>query len=658
MKNILLISLAASSLLAAENVVLDEILVESTLSEVNTEQVQSADTAEILAKEVPGISLVRRSGVANDIILRGQKNDNINVIVDGGKIYGACPNRMDPPTSHVITPNIGTINVIEGPYDVEHAGTLSGYVAIDTVAPEKGFHGDFNVGFGSFAATNVAGTLTGGNDMVQALIGVSGQWSDQYVDGDGNTFAEQINNAIAAGQASMMNAYAPAYVNHSAYDKKSILGKVNFDITENIHWSFGYTGNRGKGILYPNSMMDAQFDNSDLYNTELKFTDLGSLSKALSLKYYYSYVDHSMGTDWRRAAMMMGAKTNHLTDTIQGATVKNTTALTDTVDLTIGLDGSLRNWNGWYEQNGTYTGPSINEADTTNAAVFAELQKRYVNGSVKLGMRYDDSKIKSGNAALSEKSYTSFGANIFADYSLSDSLGLFGGFGVASRVPDGKELFLQKGATYVGTPTLDQTSNYEVDLGMKNVYSAFNLKTRVFYSMLKNYIYYDAALSANNYVNIDAHIYGIEMSGSWFMSDKVYLDFSAAAQRGRKDDTTPNQTNKNLADIPPLRGRVALNWNYSDENFVSAEVSGSDKWRNIDNANGEQKINSWAVVNLRLNHRITHEIGMIIGIDNLFDETYAVSNSYKGLTLLTGANGTMLLNEPGRNFYANFTYNF
>ena len=49
---------------------------------------------------------------------------------------------------------------------------------------------------------------------------------------------------------------------------------------------------------------------------------------------------------------------------------------------------------------------------------------------------------------------------------------------------------------------------------------------------------------------------------------------------------------------------------------------------------------------------------MIAGINNLFDETYAVSNTYKGLTLVTGANGTMLMNEPGRNVYANVTYNF
>ena len=117
-----------SSLLANE---LGVIEVESTkLSDVSGDEVKSADLAEALAKKLPSVSIVRRSGIANDIILRGQKKDNINILIDNTKVYGACPNRMDPPTSHVLTNTIESINVIEGPYDVENFGTLSGAVEI------------------------------------------------------------------------------------------------------------------------------------------------------------------------------------------------------------------------------------------------------------------------------------------------------------------------------------------------------------------------------------------------------------------------------------------------------------------------------------------------------------------------------------------------
>ncbi|HIE55402.1 MAG TPA: TonB-dependent receptor, partial [Chromatiaceae bacterium] len=122
------------------------IVVEGTrISDVSARYVESADLAEGLFKNIAGVSLVRRSGIANDVILRGQKKDNINILVDGAKIYGACPNRMDPPTSHVVNSNIEAVEIIEGPYDVENFGTLSGAVTVTTREPERGFHGDVDL---------------------------------------------------------------------------------------------------------------------------------------------------------------------------------------------------------------------------------------------------------------------------------------------------------------------------------------------------------------------------------------------------------------------------------------------------------------------------------------------------------------------------------
>ena len=45
------------------------------------------------------------------------------------------------------------------------------------------------------------------------------------------------------------------------------------------------------------------------------------------------------------------------------------------------------------------------------------------------------------------------------------------------------------------------------------------------------------------------------------------------------------------------------------------------------------------------------------GINNFFDRTYAVSNSYVGLSTLTTTQ-PLVLNEPGRNFYATLSYKF
>src|SRR5210317_1923776 len=100
--------MAVSSALAAEELGIIEVE-STTLNDVSGEEVKSADLAEALSRNVPSVSLVRRSGISNDIILRGQKKDNINILIDDAKVYGACPNRMDPPTSHVLTNTIDSI---------------------------------------------------------------------------------------------------------------------------------------------------------------------------------------------------------------------------------------------------------------------------------------------------------------------------------------------------------------------------------------------------------------------------------------------------------------------------------------------------------------------------------------------------------------------
>ncbi|MDD2400127.1 MAG: TonB-dependent receptor, partial [Sulfurovum sp.] len=88
MKKLVCLSVAASFCLHAANVELGTIEVEEkieteVIKDVSNEEIKSADVAEGLAKESSSVWLVRRSGISNDIIVRGQKKDNINVTIDG-----------------------------------------------------------------------------------------------------------------------------------------------------------------------------------------------------------------------------------------------------------------------------------------------------------------------------------------------------------------------------------------------------------------------------------------------------------------------------------------------------------------------------------------------------------------------------------------------
>lgn len=54
------------------------------------------DVGEALTR-LDGVWKIRKGGIANDVLLRGFQQDNVNVLIDGARIHGACPNRMDPP---------------------------------------------------------------------------------------------------------------------------------------------------------------------------------------------------------------------------------------------------------------------------------------------------------------------------------------------------------------------------------------------------------------------------------------------------------------------------------------------------------------------------------------------------------------------------------
>ncbi len=637
------------------------------LSDVSGEELKSADVAEALASQVPEVSLVRRSGIANDIILRGQKKDNINILIDGAKIYGACPNRMDPPTSHILANNVDGIDITEGPYDVENFGTLSGAVMITTKKPEKELVGEVGVNFGSWNYQKAYASMSAGTDAMRILISASRESSDQYEDGDGNTFYEQITNLDPATTSQ----YKPEYKDQQAYVKQTAMAKLFVDTAENQELRLSYTANRSDDVLYPSSGMDALYDNSDLINLEYSFTDLGAYSKSLDFQYYDSKVDHPMSNYYRLSSGTGSANEmiSALTTAMQGFKVKNRMELDADTSLSFGLDASKRNWDGSYTVKGGMMAMamdgqiSIDDVDTQNQALFIELEKRIDAWNVKTGLRADNTTIKPGPAHTQpDNDYSGVGGFIFTSYDSSAATRYFAGVGVSSRVPDARELYFygpsMMGPVAVGTPDLKQTTNTEIDLGVEQKYQTTNLKFKLFHSTLKDYIYYNASSATNNFENIDATIYGASLSGAWFVNDQISLDYGIAWQRGEKSEALAGQTDKDLAEISPTKLNLALNYDYSSDGSVRLEYVATDKWSNYDADNGEQAIDAYQVLNLKAQQMVNKNIELTLGVDNLTDETYATTNTYKDLKLLAASGNVMLLNEPGRYVYLNAAYKF
>ncbi len=669
-KNTVCISLLLSPLLMAETVEMNEVQIDESINsvkinDVSGEELKSADLAESLTQTVPSVSLVRRSGIANDIVLRGQKKDNINIIADGTKTYGACPNRMDPATSHIVTNNIESVEVTEGPYDIENFGTLSGAVDIKTKQPTKEFSGELNVNVGSFNYRKASATLSGGNDWFRAMITTSTEQSDQYKDGDGNTFADQIDNYLAPTHP---QAYKPEYRDMKAFEKKSLMGKIFMNPTDNQEIRLSYTANRSDNVLYPSSAMDALYDDSDIYNLEYSIHDMGIFSKQLDMQVYHSEVEHPMATSYRNVsrADLSREVISKLTTSVDGARIKNLSEIGD-LEMTLGLDASRRNWDGKYYGRSPMPMPagtdvtgrvSIEDTDTDNIALFAKFFQQFGQLDLELGGRYDDTTIDTAGT-LEDRDYSSLNGYLTATYHADDSVEYFVGTGKSSRVPDARELYFKNAmGMLIGTPTLEQTKNYEVDLGVKKQYESGFAKAKIFHSWLKDFIAYNDAKPMYSFENVDATIYGIEVSSFYTLTDTWSFEGGLAYQRGEKDAPLSGQTDTDLAEIPPLKANVALNYD-TELTSTKLEIVAADRWKHFDEDNGEQAISGYAIANIKWNRDLENGFDITIGLDNAFNHKYAVSNTYKDLTLLESAgNEVILMNEPGRYFYANLRYRF
>ncbi len=292
---------------------------------------------------------------------------------------------------------------------------------------------------------------------------------------------------------------------------------------------------------------------------------------------------------------------------------------------------------------------SLASTDTTNKAIFSKVEKSFGKLDLEVGTRYDYTDVDSSDSTKTDKKYVGLNANIFGVYNVDEKMKYFAGIGKSTRVPEARELYTT-GMGAQGNAQLDDVKNYEADLGFDKTIGNFNIRPKIFYSVLKDYIYN----TGTKFENIDAKIYGLDISGLYAMTDNLSLDYGVAYQKGKKDG---DFTDKDLAEIPPLKGNFALNYEM-DKAKYTAEVVAVDSWNNFDSSAREQELAGYALFNLKYNNQLHKNIGLTLGVDNVFDKVYNSTNTYQDITYATVGSDRVLINDPGRYGYVNLKYSF
>ncbi|WP_333784086.1 TonB-dependent receptor [Thermocrinis sp.] len=661
---------------------------EDSLEVREVRESSAKDVGEALTK-ISGLSKFRRGAIANDVLIRAFQKDNINVLIDDAEVHGACPNRMDPPAFHVDFSEVEKIEIIKGPFDVRHQGSMGGLVNIITKKPDKGFKLNLNASVGSFNFINLSPVISYADNRFYGLAGYSYKYSKPYEDGDGKKIT-QVHPSTSP------NRYKPEFINSKAFEINTYWAKFGLKPLENHELELAYTRQSAKHVLYPALMMDADYDDTDRFSFSYKVGKVSDLIKSLNFHVYYTKVEHWMDDRFRASSARGYSKP----DPWGMATYAETKTLGGRIEgeignFLVGFEAYKRNWDATNYMWPTMMASAPNrqfiipDVDITNLGVFGEYKTK-LSDKLRLsaGLRLDTTKSEANSSKANTNLYFAYkntrstsktdtypSGNVQIFYSFTPELELFGGLGYGVRVPDQQERYfaLNRAAmcnatmpfcAWVGNPELKPSKNTELDLGLKYSSQRLLVKGTAFYSLVKDYITIHRQRrqngsdvvpgdSAMSYANVDAVFYGFEADIRANLFGNLFLFGGVSYVEGRKDrDSRLNINDKDVAEVPPLKTRLGLRYD-TGLWFMEGEVVATATQNKVDSDLKEQKTSGYGVLNLKAGVN-WKGLSLMAGVDNVLDKKYYEHTSFIRHPFMTGVK----VPEPGRTFFLNASYRF
>ncbi len=339
-----------------------------------------------VAEEIDGLHNVKRGKSSLDINLRGFMKDNINILPNGEKIYGACPNRMDPPSTLTTIEDLKYVEVIKGPYDVKNQGGMGGSIYTEPRDIEIGLKNQVKLQTGSYGENIGSFRSAYGSDSFKIAISGSYQSYYPYKDGKGKSITSVYPDLdhplvyfpIPATITIDGNSYGttdlkykypyffPEVASAPSSNRYEYNSRNNLTIkrTANLRLIFSPSPHQEielqgsyasqNNSLTPYLLMDMIWD--DLKRGSIKYTlkNLNETVKKLSIKFYGNEILHDM-TDSLRCSSYSSANCvenifsreygmrSWAESRINGVKLEAELALVG--KTTLGIDQYLRRWN-------------------------------------------------------------------------------------------------------------------------------------------------------------------------------------------------------------------------------------------------------------------------------------------------------------------------
>lgn len=648
-------------------------------SEPEKKIVQSKNVADLF-KDINGFALIKRGNYAIDPSFRASQYEQLNVQFNGGtKVMHACPNRMDPITTHVIPEEIERVEVVKGPYTFRYGPTFGGIVNLVTQEvekQEKGYHGKVNFGgenngnaITSFANVKYVG------EQFDANFNFGFRDFGNYEDGDGNEVPSSFKSTDYGVQ-------------------------VGYNPTENQRIQLGFRQSFGRDVLHAGLPMDTEIDDSNVLSLDYKLDNISKGLKTLNAKVYRSKVDHVMTNELRPTFMMMEAVSEVDATTLGGRIelewrpMENFKLYTGVDAFSVGRTGNRTRLVKRNMMTGellpmpmTFTDEVWQDSQIDDYGAFVEgkypLSEKFL---LNIGARYDRVHSKIDAPAddfvaeypdLGNRTEHNVSTTASLKYMATSNLLFELAYGRGVRSANMIERFInhftvgQDPYEYVGNPYLDAEVNNQFELGMKArtnfdgfAFNGLDYGASIYYSIYDNYIVamIDPTLykkympmqeptEVKRFNNLDkAYKTGFEIFGELaFLNDFAFKTELSYVYAKNQD------LDESLPLTPPLVTRLNLSFE-KEKIWARATYTVTSKQTDIARSFGERTTDGYGVADLSFGVKPFEYLTIGVAASNIFDETY---NNHLNFSFANQADyGRVPINDPGRNLSAFVQYSF
>ena len=593
--------------------------------------VPASDAADYL-QTIPGFSAVRSGGTNGDPVFRGQFGSRLPLLTNGTQMLGACPGRMDTPSSYIAPETFDVLTLIKGPQTVLWGpGASAGVVRFERERP------DFAAGPVNFTASLLGASagrndqnadLAAGNDQFYARISANHSHGQDYKDGDGTSIPSGWNkwNADAA------LGWTP--------DADTLV-----ELSAGAGDGWARSAARG---------MDGTQFRRDSLGLRLQKQNITPWLSKVEAQIYRNEADHLMDNFQRRplppGKMAMASNVKRV---VTGGRIAATLQPTPALTADIGLDLQRNTHEGRSGMGMSYLNkPWVRDAKFANLGLFSELRWQAAPSTLWVGgLRLDRAQAWDyRNPASTHKRDESALPSGFVrwEQTLSSGATTYVGLGHVQRFPDYWELISGKAGNVFATLEPEKTTQLDVGANWKG--QNWQFWTSAYAGMVRDFILFDYASNPSKARNIDARTAGFELGGSYKLAPAWTAQATVAYTWGsnRSDSTA-------LPQMPPLEARLGLDyaqgpwtagalWRLVAAQHRYTQDQGNVVGRDMGASSG------FGVLSLHASYRVQRQLKITVGVDNLLDKTYAEHLNLAGNAGF-GFPANTRLNEPGRTLW-------